>query len=576
MKIFTGSLLTLAIFFAIPALAQEGETDRSERGDRGITLTPSQPEDSTALDTAGPGQPIQNVLPALPETLPEHAFTSVEMVFIDRIDLAGATVLPPDEVTALADRYTNRRVSISELHELRYRLTALYVQNGYVSSGVVLPDQRIDNGIVRLGAIEGRLDRISVSGNRTLHDSYIEKRLRREINDPVNTADIQRALQMLESDSRIGQVNAQLVPGAKPGQSTLRVNIVENTNHWVRTAYDNYRSPSVDENRVSLSAGNTNFFGIGDILAIDYGNTDGLDDFDVSYSIPLTAADLRLSAYYRSTDSIIVEEPFDIVDIQSDSESMGLSLSRPFRSGLNRTITATIGFENRHAENWLLGVPFSFTPGEQDGVSEVSVAYITTEALWQAPNRIVGMSVSGRFGLDAMDATINESGPDSEFTAFRAQFQYARILNWRDSQFVLRASAQYSPDPLLALEKFSIGGHRTVRGYRENQLVRDNGVVASMELRFPLFVDEEGNDTLGLQIAPFIDYGVSWDSDDALPTSDSKDVASIGIGLRWQAAEKWAIAANYGYALTDVVTPTESLQDKGFQFRVEYNAVSGR
>ena len=35
-------------------------------------------------------------------------------------------------------------------------------------------------------------------------------------------------------------------------------------------------------------------------------------------------------------------------------------------------------------------------------------------------------------------------------------------------------------------EKFSLGGVNSVRGYRENELVSDNGVIGSMELRIPL------------------------------------------------------------------------------------------
>ena len=62
-------------------------------------------------------------------------------------------------------------------------------------------------------------------------------------------------------------------------------------------------------------------------------------------------------------------------------------------------------------------------------------------------------------------------------------------MGWRESHLILRASTQLASDALLAMEKFVVGGHATVRGYRENQFVRDNGFAASAELRFPLFVD---------------------------------------------------------------------------------------
>ena len=36
------------------------------------------------------------------------------------------------------------------------------------------------------------------------------------------------------------------------------------------------------------------------------------------------------------------------------------------------------------------------------------------------------------------------------------------------------------------MEQIAVGGMRTVRGYRENQMVRDNALISSLELRIPL------------------------------------------------------------------------------------------
>jgi len=565
-KLHRLALAITLIGFALPATAQTDE----ERGDRGIVITPTQAEaEGAASETTQTGI-TDKALPPLSESLPGGEIAAVSRVHVSRVVLEGNTVLPADVVNNFLSAFEDRVVSMEELQELRYRLTALYIQKGYVSSGVVLPDQRLDGGVVLLKAVEGRVTRIAIFGNNAIHDGYIESRIGRGIGTPVHTGDLQTALNVLRSDPRIARINAKLLPGTRPGESTLQVNVTEHANWWVTTAFDNYRSPSVDANRISISAGNSNFTGNGDVLSLDYRVTDGLNDYDFSYSYPLTAADLRLAGYYGSTDSNIVEEPFNIIEIVSKSETAGIALSRPFRSRSNRVLTATLGVENRQAENWLLGIPFSFTPGEQDGRSEVSVAYLGGQMLWPSPNQMIGVTLTGRFGVDLLDPTINAEGPDSEFFALRAQFQYARRLAWRNSEVIIRSSSQFASTSLLALEKYSIGGHSTVRGYRENSLVRDNGVVVSLEMQIPLFVDEDGRQTRDLQIAPFIDYGVGWDSDSASPTSRKSSLSSIGIGLHWRPNANWLIRADYGHALDDVVTPTESLQDKGLQFRVEY------
>jgi hemolysin activation/secretion protein len=136
---------------------------------------------------------------------------------------------------------------------------------------------------------------------------------------------------------------------------------------------------------------------------------------------------------------------------------------------------------------------------------------------------------------------------------------------WWGSQLVFRADVQLASDPLLSLEKFAVGGSRTVRGYRENEVVRDNGVVASLELRIPLYREPLGREIV--QLAPFADFGRAWDERDDFP---DETLASLGVGLR-VAPFEWLYGEFYwGGRLTDVSRSTveNDLQDDGIHFRV--------
>jgi len=123
-------------------------------------------------------------------------------------------------------------------------------------------------------------------------------------------------------------------------------------------------------------------------------------------------------------------------------------------------------------------------------------------------------------------------------------------------------------DDLLPLEKLSIGGATTVRGYRENVITRDNGLISSLELRIPLWQSTilSDNPEEGLiEFATFMDYGRSWNADSDTP--DPKDIYSVGIGLRWTPSKKIHANLYWGYALRDVKEPDEKdLQDDGVHF----------
>ena len=57
-----------------------------------------------------------------------------------------------------------KQVSLAELVDLANRLTAKYRQDGYLLTQVVVPEQSIEGGKVRLQVIEGYLEHVQIKG----------------------------------------------------------------------------------------------------------------------------------------------------------------------------------------------------------------------------------------------------------------------------------------------------------------------------------------------------------------------------------------------------------------------------
>lgn len=164
-------------------------------------------------------------------------------------------------------------------------------------------------------------------------------------------------------------------------------------------------------------------------------------------------------------------------------------------------------------------------------------------------------------GLDAFDATINNTGTDGQFFAWLGQFQWVQQLS-PGTLLLARVDAQLTPDSLLPLEQLGIGGVDTVRGYRQNQLVTDNGILASVEVRIPLTLANV------LQLAPFFDIGTAWNN--RSPDPEPTTLASIGLGFRWLIGDALALRLDYGIPLVAVSNRGDSLQDHGLYFSVRY------
>jgi hemolysin activation/secretion protein len=115
----------------------------------------------------------------------------------------------------------------------------------------------------------------------------------------------------------------------------------------------------------------------------------------------------------------------------------------------------------------------------------------------------------------------------------------------------------------LSLERFSLGGVHTVRGYRQNQVVTDNGVTGSIELRVPVTRNPET-----LQLTPFFEIGGGWNNRTENP--DPQVLASLGLGIQWRINPRLDFQFDYGIPLISVKDEGNTLQDKGFTFSIQY------
>jgi len=503
---------------------------------------------------------------------PAVAYTAdpaLRKVLIRELYVEGNTVLNSDVVSEILGRYLGRDAGYEELQQLRNELTQAYIARGYVNSGVLLPDQEVTNGVVTLKAIEGTLNAVELQGNDHLRSAYLEKRLRAELNGVFNVQDLERGLRLMQQQPLIEQVNAELLPGSERGTSVLDLRVRERDAFILAAGYDNHRAPSVGEDHFTVSASHQSLTGNADVFNATYGYADGADDWSVAYSLPLTAKDLTVGAYYTDGTSDIVEQPFDELDIVTDTQTWGLSLQRPFIRSLTQTLVAGVGLEHKESQSTLLNEPFSFSPGEQFGEADVSVVQVFADWTVRGEQDALALRATLRQGVDWLDATVNPGDlPDTEFTALILQTQYARRLPFWGAQALARLTGQLTSDPLLPVERLAVGGATTVRGYRENLLVRDEGVIAGLELRLPVLVNDLGESRIGLTFVPFFDYG--WAKDKSINISglddpQSEDISSVGGGLIWNWWQWIYAEVYYGYALTDPGPGSEesSLQEDG-------------
>lgn len=568
---FGKGLLTVALlWYASPAFSLDlPPLDFTARpGDRRQEL----------LEQKRPGGPETLRLPAPPAPLELPAGSLLKSVLVKKIVVSGSSILSEEEIGRIVAPYENRPSTMEALEALRRDLTLAYVNRGYINSGAILPDQTVTDGTVHFQIVEGRLSAIEVEGKNGFSKSYLQDRIHLAALTPLNIYPLQERLQLLQQHPHIQRITAELRPGLRPGESELKVRVEEKPPMTVSLAFNNYQSPSVGAERGLLTLAHQNLTGHGDALSLTYGYSDGVNPLiDTSYAIPLNAHDTTLLLRYRKNDFVVVDEGFKPLDIVSKSEGYEISLRQPVFRTLYQEFALALSVEREENRTSLLGEPFSFSPGVENGKSVVTPLRFVQDWTYRTQRQVFAARSRFSFGLDALGATTHGEGnlPDGKFFAWLGQVQWARVLDLWEAQLLARVDVQRANDPLLPVEQFPVGGRYSVRGYRENLLVRDQALIASLESRIPLIQHEPWAEYL--QICPFFDYGHG--SNVAIATPGPQDISSVGLGLRWAAKpvkspfELQVDAEIYwGHPLRDLHTPHDDLQDDGIHLQVALTA----
>lgn len=553
--------------------------------DGAIPQPPNAPDDLLPVETPELTRPV-----AIPDEFTNQTFEVTQIIFEDNTLFSDKTLEqalkePPDD-------WTTTTQTPADLIQLAEKVAAIYHNAGYTSSGALIriPEitQLTGQGDIIIQIIEGELTDISLSvdeeSSHRLRDHYVRSRLGVKEGEPLNVEELQERLQLLQLDPLISGIRAELNAGTTPGSSLLTVNYNEASTFDIDLALNNARSPSIGSIQREVTVTEANLFGLGDAIALNYANTDGSNNLDLSYSMPISPDNGTLNFRVNLSENNVIESPFgdinkdgDDGDISSDSETYEIGLRQPLIRSIKdrqfQELAVGLRASLRNSQSFLLDEPFPFSAGvEADGETTIFALRLSQDWTLQDARQVMALRSEFSFGLDAFGSTINEAPegverlPDSQFFAWRGQAQWVKSLS-KNSLLILKGSAQLAAQELLSAEQFGLGGFGSVRGYRQDELLTDNGLFASVEARFPVMWVPEWDSRL--QLTPFADIGTGWNHNG--PDLETNTLASVGLGLLWQQNERFTARLDWGIPLVSVGSRGDTLQESGLYFSLNYN-----
>ena len=495
----------------------------------------------------------------------EYSATPARFV-LNAIAVQNSSVLGAPEIETVTSRWRGKLIGGYELLVIARELTALYTDRGYSGSGVVLGDQAIESGVVRFHAREVRVAKLSVSpAPRWIREGAIANLVWPNLSRPLHLPTLQDQIAMMRDSPHIKRIDADLAVGlANPSEATLNIAIEEPAPMSVWLSAANNRSPSIGAGRKELGVSHRSLLGWGDSIELRAGQTEGLNDSQISYNFPIPKSRFTLNYSRGRADSSAIEprvfRDLDIVAL-SNTDTVGINANL-FRSP---AYAANAGFtrDRRRSSTSLLGFPFSFTLGIPEGESTVTANRVSGEFVFRDPRMNGSVRVIATAGK--VNPTADAGIPGAVAPSFKlVQLGATYVMSFASDKFGVwelrgRVDAQHARETLAPVERLSFGGVNGVRGYRENLFLRDKGAIARVEL------NRDAVDVFKyLKIAGgvFVDGGWGRDvfaREDGLP----QRISSVGVSIETRITPYFRLTTQYARPRDRSFSQGGNLQDRG-------------
>ena len=188
-------------------------------------------------------------------------------------EVAGNTLLSAEIIQQVLSPHTGPEVDLSTIRKARADLLLAYRDRGFATVAVLLPQQRITNGLVYLQVSEGHLAEIVVVNNRYFTSNNVMRALPSLSTGAVlNSKFLQAELDQANAN-RDRQIYPQIAPGPSAGTSSLLLKVKDRLPLHGRVELNNYHTPETPTTRLNSSIQYNNLWQLEHSVGIQYGFT---------------------------------------------------------------------------------------------------------------------------------------------------------------------------------------------------------------------------------------------------------------------------------------------------------------
>jgi hemolysin activation/secretion protein len=469
----------------------------------------------------------------------------------------GNTLLERKELERTVYGYLGPKKNIEAVEQARSALENLYRTKGYQTVAVDIPEQNVENGVVYLQVVEGKVSRLRVKDSRYFSLGAIKAAVPELAEGHVpNLPIMQKQLTALGNQNADRQITPILRAGETPGTLEVDLKVKDELPLHGRIELNGRNTSSTSRLRLVTSLHYDNLWQKLHSASLMYQvspeNSDEVDVWAGTYAMPLLNSDARLALYAVSSSSNAQIASAGALSVVGIGNIYGIRLVKPLPGLNNYFHSLTVGADYKDFQENLnlvgadtLTTPISYLPFMLQYTASIRGKQFLTSM-----NAGINFSIRG-LGNDQQEFENKRFESRSNYTYFTAGLNFTHDLPL-GMEFASRFAGQIADSPLISNEQFSLGGMQTIRGYFETQALADDGMIGSVELRSPHLAPNDWDSINKLQALVFVDGGRGW-IQQALPgNATGYDLASAGLGMRFQLWKYFVGILDLGIPLLDL------------------------
>jgi hemolysin activation/secretion protein len=515
--------------------------------------------------------------PSAPAKAKKPVFTILEY------QITGNSLLDARDIERTLEPFLGEGQSITNIEQAAKSLEKLYRNKGYPTVFVNIPEQDIRAGVVRMDIVEGKVQRLRITGASHHLLSDIRKGLPSvKEGEALNLPSFQQELAKVNARSQHLRVTPVLKPGKYPGSVEVELKVKDELPLVTQLAVNNHNSANTTRSRFEFNTAFNNLWqkdhGISAQFQTSPENTDEVSLFGLTYLLPGIESAHRLAIYAVRSDSQVAslggQNAFTAL---GKGNIYGVRYIIPFPSTADFLHSLSLGFDYKDFADTL---EIGANAATNNPAARVDLAPINY-GIWGLDYDITRPHENGsdrynigvHFGLRGLndDAEFAAKRPNAQpnFAYLSAGLKSTREF-WHGWQGRGQFKTQLTDTLLIGNEQMASGGHDSVRGYFQSEAMGDQGFNASLELRTPSVFGARFSWLNEWRFLTFLDAGQVQIKQPAAEQIDHYTLASTGVGMRVRVFKKLSLAVDAAQALKDGSKTQAHDQRVDAEFRWEF------